>query len=84
MAMNVNKMHAGRPKWHYSATMQLYLRMIIVAQMEAMEIGEDGTPTDEALLARDWFATSELEREFQAECKYISLREVLRCAGAKP
>ena len=81
MALSVNKWQANRPRWNYSPTMQMYFRIIQVAQMEAMEIGPDGTPTDEALLARDWFAASELESEYQADCQYVSFPKACEALG---
>jgi hypothetical protein len=58
-SVNVNKWQAGRASWKYDPTMQFYWRFIMVTLHEALQ-HVDGVPTDEALLARDWFATSEM------------------------
>lgn len=55
--LDVSKWQAARPRWVYTPALWFYFRMIEVAYLDA-RTEENGTPTDEALLARDWIARS--------------------------
>ena len=55
--LDVSKWQAGRPRWVYTPALWFYFRMIEVAYLDA-RTQEDGKPTDDALLARDWIARS--------------------------
>ncbi len=57
--IDVNRWQQGRPEWNYHPAMQFYFRFITVTLHEALQVDAFSKPTDEALLARDWFATSE-------------------------
>lgn len=59
--LDVSKWQAARPRWVYTPALWFYYRMIEVAFLDA-RTQEGGKPTDEALLARDWIATSEMPR----------------------
>lgn len=52
-----DKRQQGRPQWNYDPAMQFYFRFVMTALHDALRC-ESGLPTDEAILARDWFATS--------------------------
>jgi hypothetical protein len=79
MGMNVSKWQASRPNRHYTPVMWFFWRAVEVALLDTREVLADGTPSDAALLARDWIATSELEPEFGVESKFVSFP---RCCDA--
>lgn len=57
MSLNVSRWQAARRQYPYTEVMQFFLRMIISAELDARRMRPNGTPSDEALLARNWFAT---------------------------
>jgi len=56
-SLQVDQWQAARRKWFYDPVMWFSYRMIEVAYLDAKDQGSQ--PSDEALLARDWIATSE-------------------------
>lgn len=63
----------------YTPVLWFYYRMIEVAVIDA-HITEDGKPTDDALLARDWIACSE-ERPAGAAYEFVSFPECCKLLG---
>ena len=57
MGLTVSKWTAARRKWNYDPILQAYWRMCMFNLREGHRIEADGTPSDDALLARLWFAT---------------------------
>ena len=76
MALRVDKWQCGRPQWSYSPILQFYWRFVMTTMMDAQQI-ENGIPTDEALLARDWIARSEPDPDRE----YISFPECCAALG---
>lgn len=56
MSLNVSRWQAARRQFNYSPVLQFFLRMIVSTALDARKMQDDGTPSDEALLARAWFA----------------------------
>lgn len=57
MSLSVSKWQAARRGFNYEAVLQFFWRSIVTAGLDARKMNVDGTPSDEALLARWWFAT---------------------------
>jgi hypothetical protein len=55
--LQVDQWQAARRKWFYDPVLWFSYRMVEVAYLDAKDQGS--RPSDEALLARDWIATSE-------------------------
>jgi hypothetical protein len=66
----------------YDPALWFYYRMIEVAVIDALTLGEDGRPTDEALLARDWIACSEAIPP-GAPYEFVSFPECCQRLGLK-
>jgi hypothetical protein len=66
----------SRPKFNYDPAMQFYLRMFVVMFDDARKTNPDGTPTDEAILARAWFAWSEWNKEEDGKRQFTNWPEV--------
>ena len=77
--LDVSKWQEGRRKWLYMPTLWFFYRMIEVAYLDA-KTKADGKPTDEALLARDWIARSELAPAM-APHEFVSFPECCRVLG---
>lgn len=56
-SLQVDQWQAAQRKWSYDPVLWFSYRMVEVAYLDAKDQGP--TPSDEALLARDWIATSE-------------------------
>ncbi len=75
-SLNVDRWQCSRPEWNYSPALQFWWRIGQVAWFDAMKTRKDGSPTDEALLARNWFARSEPEKNANGERESFSFEEV--------
>ncbi len=69
-------------QWVYTLVLWFYFRMIEVAFLDACT-QESGSPTNEALLARDWIARSE-SVEAKAPHYFVSFPECCRVLGLDP
>lgn len=76
--LDVSKWQAARPRWVYTPALWFYFRMIEVAYLDA-RTEENGTPTDEALLARDWIARSK-----PGVHEFVSFPECCQMLGLNP
>lgn len=56
MSLQVSKWQAARRDFSYHPFLQFFLRLIVNAELDARKRRADGSPADEALLARAWFA----------------------------
>lgn len=72
--MAVDRWQQGRPHWNYDPAMQFWYRFVMTALHDAMQ-EDGGVPTDEALLARDWFATSQPGFEVNGRREFVSFEE---------
>jgi hypothetical protein len=72
--VEVNRWQMGRPQWNYHPTLTYWHRFILTAMHDAFQV-EGGKPTDEALLARDWFATSSPGIEVNGRREFVSFPE---------
>lgn len=57
MSLSVSKWQASRRQFNYSPILQFFWRAIVCAGLDVRKMQSDGTPSDEALLARWWFST---------------------------
>ena len=85
-ALDVSKWQAARPRWVYTPALWFYFRMIEVAYLDA-RTEENGKPTDEALLARDWIARSggySTEGQSAGKSTFVSFPECCQMLGLNP
>jgi len=80
MKSTVERWQQGRPAWNYSPALQFWYRFVLCTLADAMQV-EDGKPTDEAILARDWFATSTPGVEFNGRREFVSFDECCHWLG---
>jgi hypothetical protein len=77
--LDVSKWQASRRAWQYTPVLWFYDRMVEVALLDAMS--QAGLQvTDNALLARDWIARSELAPP-KPPRKYVSFPECCQMLG---
>ena len=76
----VDRWQQGRPQWNYNPALQFWYRFILCTLADAMQV-EGGVPTDEAILARDWFATSEPGVELDGKREFVSFEECCHWLG---
>lgn len=57
MSLSVSKWQACRRAFNYSPILHFFWRAIVCAGLDARKMNADGSPSDEALLARWWFTT---------------------------
>jgi hypothetical protein len=79
--LDVSRWQAARPRWVYTPVLWFYYRMIEVAYLDARP-KENGAPTDEALLARDWIARSPSAPAGTHE--FVSFPECCQMLGLDP
>jgi hypothetical protein len=79
--MNVDKWQQGRPEWFYDPTMQFWWRFVQCTLQDAMQVDPEGKPTDDALLARDWFAASKPVPEWNGRREFVSFDECCHWLG---
>lgn len=86
---SVDKWQQGRPQWNYNPALQFWWRFVQCTVADAMETeypagplrpGESWPidacrPSNEALLARDWIATSTPAGVFNGKRKFVSFDE---------
>ena len=77
MGMSASRFAISRPKWNYSPVMWAYWRMCMFNLHEATKIGADGTPTDDALLARLWIATETSHRSPEYDFSFSACMGIL-------
>lgn len=78
--LDVNRWQQSRPHWNYNPTMQFWFRFVMITLRDALR-NENGVPTDEALLARDWFARSAPEISIDGRRKFVSFDECCHWLG---
>lgn len=71
----------ARPRWNYSPVQWFWWRLGQCAYQDALKVRADGTPTDDALLARDWFARSEAIDVRDGKREFASFAEVCHWLG---
>jgi hypothetical protein len=81
-SLDVGRWQAARRKWLYTPALWFFYRMIEVAYLDA-RTQEDGRPTDEALLARDWIARSESVTP-RTPHEFVSFPECCQMLGLDP
>lgn len=75
------RVNLSRPKFNYDPAMQFWLRLFVVTFHDARQVNEDKTPTDEAILARAWFAWSEWDKEEDGKQQFASWPECCHWLG---